>query len=140
VEQNYDCAKQYVFLQRINGKMNSNKVFWATILIAAFWTGALQVSAQTTVPAKLPANFVFVPKKPVADPFLYPFQLANHKLPQSKPKVDFYQNLPAPVSPALSMQQWGWFCRAEYKFQQTTKLPLYLRLGSKEQADRLEGK
>lgn len=120
--------------------MNSNKVFWATILIAAFWIGALQVSAQTALPAKLPASFVFVPKKPVTDPFFYPLQLANHKSPQSKPTLDFYQNQPKKVSPALSMQQWGWFCRAEYKFQQTTKLPLYLRLGSKEQADRLEGK
>ncbi len=120
--------------------MNSNKVFWAPMLIVAMWAGTLQVSAQTTLPAKLPATFVFVPKKPVADPFIYQFQLANRKPTQSKPKVDFYQNLPAQVSPALSMQQWGWYCRAEYKFQQTTKLPLYLRLGSKEQTDMLEGK
>ena len=120
--------------------MNSNKVFWATILMVALWAGTLQVTAQSTMAVKLPATFVFVPKKPVADLLSYQTQPTTKQLPQTSPKVDFYQNLPPRMSPAFSMQQWGWYCRAEYKFQQTTKLPLYLRLGSKEQSDRLEGK
>lgn len=39
-----------------------------------------------------------------------------------------------------AMHQWGWFCRAEWQLQQKTKIPLYLRLGSKNYTDWLEGK
>jgi hypothetical protein len=46
----------------------------------------------------------------------------------------------APIEPQGSMTTWGWVCRAEYKMQQATKIPLYFRLGSKQYADRLEGK
>jgi hypothetical protein len=46
-----------------------------------------------------------------------------------------------PIWPASgAMQQWGWFCMAEWRLQQKTKIPLYLRLGSKNYTDWLEGK
>jgi hypothetical protein len=46
----------------------------------------------------------------------------------------------AGISPAGSMASWGVFCHAEHRFRQSTRLPLYLRLGSVEMVNRLEGK
>lgn len=45
-----------------------------------------------------------------------------------------------PLSGNYSYQQQGWFCKFEYRMQQKTSIPLYLRLGSKELTDKLEGK
>ncbi len=43
--------------------------------------------------------------------------------------------------PAIPVHhQWGVFCIGEYRLQQKTGVPLYLRLGSLEQVNRLEGK
>jgi hypothetical protein len=34
----------------------------------------------------------------------------------------------------------GFYCKKEWQFQKTTKLPLFIRLGNKEYVDFLEGK
>jgi len=34
----------------------------------------------------------------------------------------------------------GWVCRQEWNFEKTTRIPLRIRLGNKEQVDYLEGK
>jgi hypothetical protein len=44
------------------------------------------------------------------------------------------------LSPNFSFQHQGWFCKFEYKIRQKTAIPLYIRLGSKELTDNLEGK
>ena len=44
------------------------------------------------------------------------------------------------ISPAWHMATWGLFCHIEHRFRQTTKVPLYLRLGSLAHTNRLEGK
>jgi hypothetical protein len=51
--------------------------------------------------------------------------------------------LPRPVfrlSAARVVETQGWFCNRELQVQKATRLPLYFRLGSKEYADRMEGK
>jgi hypothetical protein len=101
---------------------------------------AMQASAQVPLKGAFPKNFVFVPRKISPDSMFY--RISNQPNPMAKGRlqVDYYQNLPPAMAPNLSMQQWGWVCRTEYKFQQATKIPLYFRLGSKQYADRLEGK
>lgn len=44
------------------------------------------------------------------------------------------------LSSNFSYQHQGWFCKFEYKMRQKTAIPLYLRLGSKDLTDQLEGK
>lgn len=44
------------------------------------------------------------------------------------------------IPASWSMQHWGWFCKAEWQIQQKIKLPLFVRLGNKDQVDWLEGK
>lgn len=46
----------------------------------------------------------------------------------------------ATIDPAYYTHHFGWACKQELKLEKTTKLPLRLRLGSKEQVDYLEGK
>ena len=46
----------------------------------------------------------------------------------------------APAYTGMQTLGWGWFCHAEHRFRQTTKVPLFVRLGSVEQTERLEGK
>ncbi len=44
------------------------------------------------------------------------------------------------IRPSFAYDAMGWFCKQEWKFQQQTKIPLFIRLGSKVQTDYLEGK
>ncbi len=55
----------------------------------------------------------------------------------SKSETSFPVN---PFDPSYSFQNLGWFCKTEWKFQKISKIPLFLRLGSKTQTDFLEGK
>lgn len=45
-----------------------------------------------------------------------------------------------PIATGTATLGWGWFCHFEHRFRQNTRVPLYLRLGSVEQTNRLEGK
>ena len=117
---------------------------YRVIRICAFLAGwmvtAMQASAQEHLPDKLPRAFAFVPRKISSDSLFSLISNPTNPKAKGRLQVDFYQNLPPTLAPNLSMQQWGWVCRAEYKMQQATKIPLYVRLGSKQYADRLEGK
>jgi hypothetical protein len=42
------------------------------------------------------------------------------------------------VPPNLPTQNLSFFCRQELQLQKATRLPLYIRLGSKEYVDRME--
>jgi len=45
-----------------------------------------------------------------------------------------------PIATGTNTLGWGWFCHFEHRFRQNTRVPLYVRLGSVEQTNRLEGK
>ncbi len=68
-------------------------------------------------------------------------------LPSNCPKFSetsgFYgQNAPVAVSirPSFYTEKLAWSCRQEWRLEKATRIPIRLRLGSKEQVDWLEGK
>jgi hypothetical protein len=66
-------------------------------------------------------------------------EMLNFKnLQHSNIKFDCFQ--PKILSSNFSYQYQGWFCKFEYRMRQKTAIPLYIRLGSKELTDHLEGK
>jgi hypothetical protein len=48
--------------------------------------------------------------------------------------------VPSGIRADAYIRQMAWSCRQEWKLEQATRLPLRLRLGSKDQVDWLEGK
>lgn len=62
--------------------------------------------------------------------------------PGTTAKPDFYRNAtPPPVGPADYYQQhFGFFCKHEWNWEKQTKMPVKLRLGTYQQAQRMEGK
>ncbi len=63
-----------------------------------------------------------------------PYLLVN----RVKPSERFFSVMPFKAD--YTFQNLGWFCKTEWKFQKISKIPLFLRLGSKSQTDFLEGK
>jgi hypothetical protein len=49
-------------------------------------------------------------------------------------------NRPLRLPPDWYARQMAWTCQQEWQWEKTTRLPLRIRLGSKEQVDWLEGK
>jgi hypothetical protein len=43
------------------------------------------------------------------------------------------------VQPNQVVNNWGFFCKQEWKFEKATKIPLKIRLGSLETTNKLEG-
>ncbi|MCF6401857.1 hypothetical protein L3C95_03170 [Chitinophaga filiformis] len=79
------------------------------------------------------SNFWLAPPEKVAPPvYLSSFQLtANKPLPVAKSPLapnDYYQ------------QHFGFFCKKEWYFEKQVQLPVKVRLGSYQEAQRLEGK
>jgi len=62
----------------------------------------------------------------------YLFVNRNNTTPAFYPVMPFDAN--------YNFKNLGWFCKTEWKFQKISKIPLFLRLGSKSQTDFLEGK
>ena len=46
----------------------------------------------------------------------------------------------APIGPDAYARNMGFFCRQEWRWEKTVRIPLRLRLGSLEYVDRMEGK
>lgn len=72
------------------------------------------------------------PKMIVAPVYLSSFQVADNKeIPGAK----------APLAPNDYYQQhFGFFCKKEWNWEKQTQLPVKVRLGSYQEAQRLEGK
>jgi hypothetical protein len=139
VLQKYNRRSELVLLQLLNGSMNSILyrvvIFWAL----AVTLPAMKCHAQAVHPSSGKKSWLPAKKYTLADP--------EKKVQKAKPILQFYpSSFTHSVRPGeatfTGMQNLGWgsFCFAEYRFRQTTKIPLYVRLGSVEQANRLEGK
>lgn len=63
---------------------------------------------------------------------------ANHQLLNNHP----YQRLTTPISLSADhyVENLSFFCRQEYKWEKTTKVPLRIRVGTLQQCNALEGK
>ena len=108
-------------------------------LALAFFVPATACLAQKATPKEPAKTLIPAKKYTLADP--------ERHAPRPKMELDIYTtgfNLSnRPITPIYNGMQtlgWGWFCHAEHRFRQTTKIPLFVRLGSVEQANRLKGK
>lgn len=86
-------------------------------------------------------------KKPLLPANTYTLADKERKIQKAKPIILFYRQSStlslrsgAPAYTGMQTLGWGWFCHTEHRFRQTTKVPLFVRLGSVEQTNRLEGK
>jgi hypothetical protein len=139
VLQKYSGAHDNVLLQMLNG--DRMMFFYRTIILWALaaTVPALSCHAQEAKPVPVKKPWLPANKYTLADP--------ERKAQKAKPVLLLYpQSLTMPVrsgAPAYTGMQtlgWGWFCHAEHRFRQTTKVPLYVRLGGVEQTNKLEGK
>jgi hypothetical protein len=107
----------------------------STLLLATMWKAGMGQVPHVQVPAKR------IPPKSytLADPAM------AYKKPVPQMEI-FSTRQTIAERPVNGMQLsmanlgWGWFCHQEYRFRQQTRIPLYVRLGSVEQTNRLEGK
>jgi hypothetical protein len=139
VPQKYNRVSHYILLQLLNGGMTGKLYMIFVILALAGWVNPSECHAQKADPKQPVKTFVPANKYTLADPY--------RNAPKPKMEADLYPRglslSNRPVTPVYSGMQnlgWGWFCYAEHRFRQTTKVPLFVRLGSVEQANRLEGK
>jgi len=119
--------------------MKSKQYTILGFLALAGWMHAAECHAQKPKPIQSAPTFLPANKYTLADP--------DRNAPKPKMEPDLYtRGLSFSTQPATrvysGMQNlgWGWFCHAEHRFRQTTKIPLFVRLGSVEQTNRLEGK
>jgi hypothetical protein len=109
------------------------------ILAVAVLVPATACLAQKVTPKQPAKTFLPAKKYTLADPD------RNALKPKMEPDL-FTRGFSLSHRPAIpvysGMQNlgWGWFCHSEHRFRQTTKVPLFVRLGSVEQVNRLEGK
>lgn len=60
---------------------------------------------------------------------------------KSAPVATFTPKVTPPLSPHTYYDQcFGYFCKKEWNFEQRTKVPLKFRLGTYQEAQRIEGK
>jgi hypothetical protein len=139
VLQKYNGGSDYVLLQLLNGSMKGKIYTIIGFLALAVLVTAAECLAQKVIPKQPARTLVPAKKLTLADP--------DRNAPKPKMEPDLYtrgfslSNWQAtPVYSGMQNLGWGWFCHAEHRFRQTTKIPLFVRLGSVEQANRLEGK
>jgi|LakMenE18May11ns_1017448.scaffolds.fasta_scaffold9265797_2 hypothetical protein len=141
VLQKYNGGSDYVLLQLLNGSMKGKIYTIIGFLALAFTLCCHDLIAQP--PPKFNRCF-FNPEGPVYVKINYDSLWIAAKTEDNYPltrshSVGTFTKI-VTLSPQASMASWGWFCHAEHRFRQTTKIPLFVRLGSVEQANRLEGK
>lgn len=111
----------------ISNTMRISLIFF----IASFFPGVTVVKAQSSqmlLPMqKLPAHKYILPEPQTAFLFSLP-DSAKTLSPNNYLPLDFYST------------HLGVMCKMELKLEKGTKLPLRIRLGSKDQVDYLEGK
>jgi len=139
VPQKYNGGSYNVLLQLLNGSMKGKLYTIIGFLAIAGWMPAAECHAQKANPKQPARTLVPAKKYTLADP--------DRNAPKPKMELDLYTSgfslfnrLATPVYTGMQNLGWGWFCHAEHRFRQTTKIPLFVRLGSVEQTNRLEGK
>jgi len=139
VPQKYNGGGYNVLLQLLKGSMKGKRYTIIGFLALAGWATPDECHAQKAKPTQPASTFLPAKKYTLADP--------DRNAPKPKMETDLYtrgfsiSNQPAtPVYTGMQNLGWGWFCHAEHRFRQTTKIPLFVRLGSVEQTNRLEGK
>ncbi len=109
-------------------------------LALAFWMPAIVCHAQEAHSKEPKRSWLPAKKFTLADPAIKaPKVKLNLALYQPRFHISTRSAEPA-YTGGMECLAWGWFCHAEHRFRQTTKVPLYVRLGSVQQTNWLEGK
>lgn len=96
------------------------------IIVACFFLNISQLEAQIKRVSFSRDTISIVPRPPLASPL---------SLSRMAPlKAGFH------LSPSYTVSNFAFFCRQEWIWEKKTRIPLRFRLGSLEQANRLEGK
>ena len=115
-------------------KMHSRLLFAICIMVFSQFVGNAQASFFNFQDQQTPDFKIFSPvpshESVTTDNQGFPWELMSHSI-LKRPKQSVM---------LLGTREYGWFCKAEWKLEKQTKLPLRIRLGSLQEANRLEGK
>lgn len=96
------------------------------IIVACFLLNISQLEAQIKIPPFYGDSLTIVPRRPPR---------STLSLTPMQPKV-----IPFRLSPSYTVSNFAFFCRQEWIWEKKTRIPFRFRLGSLEQANKLEGK
>lgn len=117
-------------------KVNRYIVFAAVMISTLLCTIS---TAQSTESLFTKSITVFSLSELSNNPAFRPFTALDQRLEKSLP---YQRSVVLKGNPGwiIGTKEFGWFCKAEWELEKRTNLPLRFRLGSLQEANRLEGK